>query len=417
MNFIGDLDARGLIHQVTDLSIGTSRNLSFYMGVDPTAQSLHLGSLMAVMMVDRMRQYGHLPHIVLGGVTGLIGDPSGKSAERVLIDESNVAFNTQKICDQINMLLGVGTKIHNNSEWLSKMTAVSFLRDYGKYFSVNALLTRDSVKSRLENREQGISFTEFSYSLLQAIDFLEMHARFGCTLQIGGSDQFGNIVSGIDLIRRVKDHDAYGMTFPLLTKADGAKFGKTASGALWLDAKMTLPFDLFHYLNQTSDDDIEKLLNALTMLTTKGIREIMMSHRESQEKRLAQKVLCEAVISYVHGPIMMNKISMASEAMYGQTTWTHSQLEMAHECMHGTTVTKTDRQKNILDYLAMHLCESRTEAKNALKQGSVYVNGMKVNEAGYLVKDFMFDEYAVLRRGKNYFVVRSVDSASARSMP
>jgi len=297
---IKDLEQRGILHSVTDRAgLDKAFNASpvtFYCGFDPTADSLHVGSLLPLIIMRRLALAGHKPIVLLGGGTGMIGDPSGRSEERNLLDEAQLQSNLFGIKPQGAKIVGESCQLMSNLDWLSKLSMIEFLRDVGKHFSVNAMLQRDSVKTRLETRDDGISYTEFSYMLLQAYDFLWLYEHKNCTLQIGGSDQWGNIVSGADLIRRKfpEKAPAFGMTNNLLMTSSGAKFGKTAAGAVWLNPEKTSPYEFYQYWLNTEDADVEKYLKYFTFLSIEEIASVVKQHLTSPEKRFAQKKLSQA---------------------------------------------------------------------------------------------------------------------------
>ena len=299
------LRERGYIYQhssaLEEITDGPQRTV--YEGFDPSADSLHVGNLVGILVLRRFLEAGHKVILVVGGGTGMIGDPSGKSEERVLLTPEQIAHNSKRIADQAKTLLGSGDfRMVNNADWLTGLNLLDFLRDIGKSFSVNAMIQRDSVKERLENREQGISYTEFSYMLLQAYDFLHLHERYGCDWQHGSSDQWGNIVSGVDLIRRRTGKTVYGTTHGLLiNKATGKKFGKTEGGAVWLDPHKTNPFDFYQFWFNTADDDVEEYLLKMTLVPKKEIDEIMQAQRKEPSARAAQKKLAFEVTALVHG--------------------------------------------------------------------------------------------------------------------
>lgn len=298
------LKERGYVYQHSsplEEIVGESRTL--YLGIDPTADSMHVGHLQAMIVLRRFIEHGHRVILLVGGGTGMIGDPSGKSEERVLLDESTLAQNARGMQAQAKKLFGSGNfRMMDNSAWLSKLNLIEFLRDVGKNFSVNAMMARDSVKERLENREQGISYTEFSYMLLQAYDFLHLYEKEGCTLQLGASDQWGNMVSGVDLIRRKSGKTAYALSFPLLiNKSTGKKFGKSESGTVWLDAAKTSPFEFYQFWFNTADADVEEYLLKMTLLPKAEIDAVMQEQRANPANRPAQKRLAAEVTMLVHG--------------------------------------------------------------------------------------------------------------------
>ena len=315
------LKERGYVYQQSSASLeeitdGVKRTL--YLGIDPTADSMHVGHLQAMLVLRRFLEDGHKVIVLLGGGTGMIGDPSGKSEERVLLTEEVLAHNAQGVKSQAQKLFESDNfEIKNNLDWLGKLKVIDFLRDIGKHFSVNAMMARDSVKDRLENREQGISYTEFSYMLLQSYDFLHLFEHEACELQVGASDQWGNMVSGVDLIRRKTGKSAYAFSFPLLVnKATGKKFGKSEGGAVWLDAAKTSPFDFYQFWFNTNDTDVEDYLFKMTLLPKAGIEEVMEEQKANPASRAAQKNLAFEVTALVHGEAEAEKVAKASEDLF-----------------------------------------------------------------------------------------------------
>ena len=322
---LDDLDARGLLHDHTDRgalsSLLAGGPVTLYCGFDPTADSLHLGNLIPLLMLRRFQLAGHRPLPLAGGATGMIGDPGGRSDERVLLDLDTLAANTLCIKAQLARFLDfddpqIGAQLVDNREWTEPIGVLEFLRDVGKHVTVNSMLSKDSVRSRLD-REHGISFTEFSYMLLQANDYLVLNQRFGCTLQIAGSDQWGNITAGIDLIRRRLGVSVHGLTAPLMTKADGTKFGKTAEGAVWLDAGRTSPYEMYQFLFNTDDSEVEQLLLKLTLLDLGRCASIVERHTAAPQERAAQRELARSVVSMLHGDEVISHIEQAQAVLFG----------------------------------------------------------------------------------------------------
>src|SRR5579859_2063150 len=321
---IDELQQRGFIAQITDTGLeeATKREkLVVYAGFDPTASSLHIGHVIPALALAHFQRYGHKPIALVGGATGLIGDPSGRSGERMLLPEETVEANVEGVKNQLAHFLSFegdnAAIILNNSDWLSKFKLIEFLRDVGKHFSVNAMLAKDSIRMRLEDREQGISFAEFSYMLLQAADYLHLHEHQGCNVQAGGSDQWGNITAGIDLIRRVHGDSVHGLTYPLLTKADGAKFGKSEGGAIWLDPNLTSPYEMYQYWLNIDDKDVVRFLKIFTFLPMERIAELQREVEERPEARAAQRVLAWEFTSLVHGEEVARAVSKASSFLFG----------------------------------------------------------------------------------------------------
>ena len=322
MDLFDELSWRGLLYDATEglREIVARESLTAYIGFDPTAASLHVGSLLPVMALARLQRCGHAPIGIVGGGTGLIGDPSGKSVERTLMTMEQVESNVADIRAQLERFLDFNAaknpaRLLNNADWLTRLSAMEFLRDVGKYFTVNAMLAKESVKRRIES-EDGISYTEFSYSLLQAYDFLVLHDRFGCTLQLGGSDQWGNIVAGIDLIRRVRGGKAHGLVMPLLTTSSGAKFGKTEGGAVWLDASLTSPYQFYQFWFNADDRDAVRYLKFFTFLGADAIAALEAASAKAPEKRHAQRELAREVTRLVHGESAVQEAEAAAEKLF-----------------------------------------------------------------------------------------------------
>lgn len=324
---LDDLSARGLIHNSTDLQALGDRldqsMMTLYCGFDPTADSLHVGNLLALLLLQRFQRGGHRPLVLAGGATGMIGDPSGRDAERTLLDEEAIRANIEGIRPQLERFVdfdagNCSAVLVNNADWTAETSVVAFLRDVGKHFSINTMLAKDAVKSRMD-RDTGISFTEFSYSLLQANDFVVLNKRFGCELQVAGSDQWGNIVAGIDLARRQDGTVLHGLTAPLVTSSDGKKFGKSVGGGgLWLDPSKTSPFQLYQYFVNCSDDDVEPWLKMLTLTDLEEVSQVSTQHQQAPHLRSGQRFLAGAVTSLVHGVAANALVERASEAIFGQ---------------------------------------------------------------------------------------------------
>lgn len=315
-----ELKERGLVHQTTSDNLGSSldsEQLTVYAGFDPTADGLHIGHLLPLITLMRLQRAGHRVIALVGGATGMIGDPSGKSQERTLLQGNQVSDNCSAITREIMALLGGSATVRNNADWTEPVSLLGFLRDIGKHFSINEMVRRDSVQTRLTEREQGISFTEFSYSLLQANDFLHLFVSEGCTLQIGGSDQWGNITAGIDLIRKKVQGSAFGMTMPLLTNADGKKFGKTEKGAVWLSAKKTSPYQFYQFWMRRDERDVIRLLKLFTFLSLEEIADIERITAEKPERREAQKRLALEMTTMVHGLPAAEQAVRASQVLFG----------------------------------------------------------------------------------------------------
>lgn len=412
MNLLDDLKWRDSIAQTTDLESLerdlSSGPISLYLGFDPTAPSLHIGNLVALVVLKRFQLAGHRPIPLVGGATGLVGDPSGRNQERTLNDVDVVSAWVERIKGQLSGFLDfeiAGNKavMANNLDWTAELSAIQFLRDVGKHFSVNQMLARDSVASRLESG--GISYTEFSYQVMQAYDFLELYRRMGCTLQIGGSDQWGNIVAGVDLIRRVEGKSVHALTIPLLTKADGTKFGKTASGSIWLDPNMTSPYAFFQFFLNSDDRDVIGLLKTFSFKTHIELEAIFAEHEKNPGSRVAHRALAMEVTSYIHGEESAEKVSQAAKALFGQSEIN----ELDRETLLSATAElprveiASSEVISWTDALARSsLVDSKSAARRIVKEGGAYLNNMKVADESQLIQasDFLHGEVALLRKGK-----------------
>ena len=405
----------GLIHDVShEGELGELLNkekLVFYCGFDPTASSLHAGSLLPLILAKRLLRAGHQPIIILGSATGMIGDPSGKSAERKLLETSDLEYNAQAIGEQIRgFLQDSSVEVLLNNSWLGKLNYIEFLRDIGKHFSANAMIAKDSVKSRLENREQGISYTEFSYMLLQAYDFYWLAKNKGCSLQVGGSDQWGNITAGIELVRRVMDKRVYGLTFPLLTSSSGQKLGKTEEGALWLDREKTSPYRFYQYWLNTSDTDVVKLIKYFSEKSPEEIAELEKSVIEMPEKRAAQKELAFLLTSLVHGEKEVENVLKASTVLFGGDIQGLSAKEL---CEIFSEVPSTSLQRNKVTpeltvgqlVVQCKMASSNSEARRLVDGGGFYINNVRQESPKDFVSinSFIDGSVAVLRSGKKKF--------------
>ena len=413
-SFLDDLRWRGLVHQITDTQALPRRldegEMVVYIGFDPTADSLHVGSLQQLVLLRRFQLAGHRPIALVGGGTGMIGDPSGKSEERSLLDDDQLAANRDAIAAQIARFLDIGgpdgALLLDNAEWLAEANLLEFLRDVGKMFSVNEMVRKESVRARLEGREQGLSFTEFSYMLLQAWDFLQLFERYRCELQLGGSDQWGNIIEGVDLIRRRKGSTAYGLTSPLVTKADGTKFGKTETGNVWLDPKRTSPYEFFQFWIRTIDADASDYLRRFTLLSRERIEELERELKEHPEGREAQRTLALEVTAMVHGEEEARKAHEASAVLFteGIARLDPDNLAAALSDAPTTPVTRAVLESGLplVDALLQSgLASSKRDARQLLERGGVYVNGVRVGDESALgPDDVLHDRWIVLRKGK-----------------
>ena len=425
-NFVQELKWRGMLH---DVMPGTEEHLSVgmkaaYVGIDPTADSLHIGHLVSVMMLKHFQLAGHKPIALIGGATGMIGDPSGKSEERNLLDETTLRMNQEAIKEQLSRFLDFdshsenGALLVNNYDWMKEFTFLDFIRDVGKHITVNYMMAKDSVKKRLSaESKEGMSFTEFTYQLVQGYDFLYLFENYDCTLQMGGSDQWGNITTGTELIRRIGGGKGYALTCPLITKADGSKFGKTESGNIWLDAHRTSPYKFYQYWLNTSDEDAEKYIKIFTFLSRQEIENLVEEHREAPHVRKLQKKLAEEITKAVHSESDLNKAIQASGILFGKSTsedLKHLDEDTFLEVFDGVPQASLPRAEFIegLDMIAAlaaktGFLKSNGEARRELKQQSISVNKERVSE-GYTLnqKDLINDKYVLLQRGKkNYYVL------------
>ena len=412
MNLWDELIWRGSIAQTTDESALREElnrgGLSFYVGFDPTAPSLHIGNLAIMVVMRRLQLAGHRPIPLVGGATGLVGDPSGRNSERTLNEEAVVATWVERIRAQLSGFLDFenGTNkavLANNLDWTAPLSALNFLRDIGKHFSVNQMLSKDSVSSRLESG--GISYTEFSYQVLQAFDFLELFRREGCLLQMGGSDQWGNIVAGVDLIRRVEGKSAHALTIPLLVKADGTKFGKTASGSIWLDPAMTSPYAFFQFFLNTDDRDLIALLKSYSFKSPQELEELFKEHEANPGARKAHRALAHEVTSYIHGEEVAGRVEQASRALFGQAELQGLDEEtLASAINELPRVEVTDSDSHLwVDLIAgSGVVDSKSAARRIIKEGGAYINNVKISDENATVNDsdFLFGRIALLRKGK-----------------
>ena len=415
---IRDLQARGLIAQMTDAAaldeLTAKGQITLYCGFDPTADSLHLGHLVPVLVLKRFQDAGHKPIALVGGATGMIGDPSFKATERKLNTPDVVAGWVDKIRGQVAPFLSFEGRnaaiMANNYDWFGAMGALDFLRDIGKHFSVNAMIKKESVQQRISRDEQGISYTEFSYSLLQGYDFAELYRRYGCLLQIGGSDQWGNITAGTDLARRLHQGHVFGLTLPLVTKSDGTKFGKTESGAIWLDAKKTSPYAFYQFWMNTADADVYRFLKYFTFLPVEQIDAIEAADKASGQKPEAQRILAEEATRLVHGQGALEAAQRISQSLFSGRleTLTESDFEqLAQDGVPGVSLEKT--ACGLIDTLvASGLAKSKSEARTFLQSGGVTVNGNRVEAIDYQIPESeqRFGRFTLLRRGKkNYTMI------------
>ena len=405
-DLLADLDARGLIHDTTDRDALARRldegPVTLYHGMDPSADSLHTGNLIGLLMLKRFQLAGHRPMALVGGATGMIGDPGGRSEERNLLDEDSLRHNVSALKAQVARVLGDEGewKLVDNDEWTRDVPLLAFLRDVGKHVTVNQMLARESVKARIES-EHGISYTEFSYMLLQAFDFWWLHEHESCVLQIGGSDQWGNILSGVDLIRRKTGAIVHALCWPLLTAPDGTKLGKTTGARTWLDAAKTSPFELFQHFVQTDDRQVRQSLLWFTFLPVEEIDDIVRRHEAAPQHREAQRILAGEVVALVHGR------AAAEEAERGMKAWsaelTAEGLQELEGTLPTTEVAATDLPVALVDLLVRtELNPSKSAALRLIRQGGAYVNDARVDTEDFAVgpEDFVGGRWLLLRAGK-----------------
>jgi tyrosyl-tRNA synthetase len=424
-DLVEDLRFRGLIHQMTDPALEGRLNadrITAYSGFDPTADSLHVGHLLQVCNLRRLQLAGHRPIAVAGGGTGFVGDPGGKSEERSLLSADTLQANLEGIHGQLQHFIefgedagGSGALLVNNADWLQPMHLFDFLRDVGKHFTVNQTVAKDSVRSRLSRADQGISYTEFSYMLLQAFDFLHLFDTFGCRLQLGGSDQWGNITMGIELIRKVRRQEAWGLTTPLVVKSDGTKFGKTETGTVWLDPERTSPYQLYQFFFRSEDEVVGEYLRYFTFLPHGAILELDAATAEHPERREAQRGLARQVCTLVHGPAETGRAEHAAAALFGEEV---AMLDERTLLDVFADAPSTALSRGRLDGQGVPLVDllvetgiapSKGRARTTVEQGGAYVNNRREGDPGRLIgpDDLLAGRYVVLRRGKKeYRLVR-----------
>lgn len=425
-NFVAELKWRGMLH---DVMPETEEHLlkgmqSAYVGIDPTADSLHIGHLVGVMMLKHFQLAGHKPYALIGGATGMIGDPSGKSQERNLLDETTLRHNENALKEQLSRFLNFdaqeanGAVLVNNYDWMKDFSFLAFIRDIGKHITVNYMMSKDSVKKRLSSdAAEGMSFTEFTYQLVQGYDFLHLYRTHNCTLQMGGSDQWGNITTGTELIRRIGGGKGYAMTCPLITKADGTKFGKTEGGNIWLDENRTSPYAFYQYWLNTSDEDAEKYIKIFTLLNQVEIESLIATHKEAPHLRALQRKLAEEVTVLVHSKEALDNAVKASEILFGNSTAEEVRgldAKTFLEIFDGVpqaTLSKSELKEGVdmIGALAAktNFLTSNGEARRELKQNSISLNKEKVGEDYTITeKDLIADQYVLLQRGKKkYFII------------
>ncbi|WKA56120.1 tyrosine--tRNA ligase [Planococcus shixiaomingii] len=410
---MNDLQWRGLMYQQTDeeglTKLLDEEKISLYCGVDPTADSMHIGHIVPLLTLRRFQMHGHQPILLVGGATGMIGDPSGRNEERQLQSTEQIDKNVEAIKVQMEQIFDFqsenGAKMVNNRDWIGQMSVIEFLRDYGKLISVNYMLAKESVASRLES---GISFTEFSYTLIQAIDYNHLYNNFNCRVQIGGSDQWGNITSGLEVIRKTHEEEtkAFGITIPLVTKADGTKFGKTAGGAVWLDAKKTSPYEFYQFWINTADADAVKYLKIFTFISREEIEALEVTVENEPHLRKAQKVLAEEMTKLIHGEEALNDALRITKALFSGDLKALSASEMKAAFKDVPSVGMAKEPKVIIDLIVeAGISTSKRQAREDVVNGAISVNGEKVTDVEYIIdaKDRLEDTFAIVRRGKKKY--------------
>ncbi|MEQ5391110.1 tyrosine--tRNA ligase [Proteus sp. fly-1013] len=414
-NLITQLQERGLIAQVTDEAALVERleqgPIALYCGFDPTADSLHLGHLVPLLCLKRFQLAGHKPVALVGGATGLIGDPSFKATERKLNTQDTVHEWVEKIRKQVSPFLDFNSgensaELANNYDWFGQMDVLTFLRDIGKHFSVNQMINKEAVKQRLNRDDVGISFTEFAYNLLQAYDFASLNTHLGVELQIGGSDQWGNITSGIDLTRRFNQKQVFGMTVPLITKSDGTKFGKTEGGAVWLDPKKTSPYKFYQFWINTADADVYRFLKFFTFMSIEEINALEEEDKNSGQVPRAQRVLAELVTGLVHGEEGLIAAKRITESLFSGAIADLTQADLEQLAQDGMPTIELEKGSDLQQALVnAELVPSRGQARTMIGSNAVSINGEKQDNPEYVFeeKDFLFGHYSILRRGKKHY--------------
>ena len=422
MSVIQDLQSRGLIAQTTDIealdALLNEQKIALYCGFDPTADSLHIGHLLPVLALRRFQQAGHTPIALVGGATGMIGDPSFKAVERSLNSAETVAGWVESIRNQLKPFLSFEGEnaaiMANNADWFGSMNCLDFLRDIGKHFSVNAMLNKESVKQRIERDDVGISFTEFAYSLLQGYDFAELNKRHGAVLEIGGSDQWGNITAGIDLTRRLNQKQVFGLTLPLVTKSDGTKFGKTEGGAVWLNAKKTSPYQFYQFWLKVADADVYKFLKYFTFLSIEEIDAIEAKDQASGTKPEAQRILAEEMTRLIHGEAALQAAQRISESLFAEDQSSLTESDFEQLALDGLPAFEVSDGLNVVEALVKTgLASSNKEARGFVNSKAVLLNGQAAElnnpnhaaerpDDAYLLTDAhkRFGKYTIVRRGK-----------------
>jgi tyrosyl-tRNA synthetase len=418
MDLLKDLEWRGITYQQTDeeglKTLLDKEKISIYCGIDPTADSMHIGHLLPFLTLRRFQEHGHRPLVLVGGATGLIGDPSGKSEERKLQTVEDIQHNVESIKTQLKSIFDFegdnGAIMVNNFDWIGPMDMVTFLRDFGKHIGVNYMLAKDTISSRLET---GISYTEFTYTILQAMDFNHLYENYNCKLQIGGSDQWGNITTGLELIRRTREEEskAFGFTIPLVTKADGSKFGKTESGAIWLDPEKTSPYEFYQFWINTADADVVKYLKYFTFLDHAAIEQLAQAVETEPHLRKAQKTLAEEMTKLIHGEEALAQAIKITEALFSGNIKELSSAEIKQGFKDVPSVTQPkDEEIGLVDLLVnTKISPSKRQAREDIGNGAIYINGERTTDLQHVMSeaDRIDGQFTIIRRGKKkYFMVQ-----------
>ena len=425
-NFVSELRWRGMLHDITPDTekFLLNQSVSGYIGFDPSADSLHIGSLVQIMVLIHFQRAGHRPIILLGGATGMIGDPSGKSNERNLLSKEILERNTKSIKKQLEKYLDfdstnpVAAEIVNNYDWMKNFSLIKFSREIGKHITVNYMMSKDSVKKRLQSDSKtGMSFTEFTYQLIQGYDFLHLFKEKQCKIQMGGSDQWGNIVTGVELVRRKESGKVFALTCPLITKSDGSKFGKSEHGNIWLDKKRTSPYRFYQYWLNSSDDDSKKYIKIFTLLSNQEIENLIQKHDESPNLRILQKKIAEEITMMVHSKEDLRKVQKATEILFGKSTTEDLKKidrQIFLDVFEGVPKVQILKKeiKSGVDIISAlvsigNFLSSKGEARRAIRENSISVNKNKVDENYYLTeKDLIDNRYILMQKGKkNYYIV------------
>ena len=423
MIFFEELQYRGFIDNYTHsevIEMLNKKNIKFYIGFDPSSDSFHIGQLPLFFLMGALQRQGHQPIALMGGATGMIGDPSGKKTERKLLTKEELEYNISKLSVQLEKFLnfqqGQSTVFVNNYEWFQSCSYLDILRDVGKHFSVNTMMQRDAVKTRLQTEGSGISYTEFSYAILQSYDFYMLHKQYECSLQIGGADQWGNIVAGIDLIRRLSQKQTYGLTIPLVTNKDGTKFGKSEAGTIWLDESKTSPYNFYQFFVRQDDQDVIPYIKLFTDLSIEEIEDLEISLQKEPHLRKAQQILARKVTQIVHGTDACKNIEQASQFFYGQSTEQPTQ-DLIEEIFLHTPSYQTSQQKitegwQLVEALVdAAICSSKSQARQLIQSGGLYINNVKTidMQRTLTINDCLYKKFIFIRKGKkNYNIIKFI---------